>query len=57
MAGRNDSLDLSSDSGTRSSMEIFRRPRITSLQTESVGTLEAWWFGAEICAEMSISLE
>ncbi|CAE7586696.1 unnamed protein product [Symbiodinium sp. CCMP2456] len=40
VAVRNDSLDLSSDSGTRSSMEIFRRPRITSLQTESVGTTD-----------------
>ncbi|CAE7669639.1 unnamed protein product [Symbiodinium sp. CCMP2592] len=39
-AVRNDSLDLSSDSGTRSSMEMFRRPRITSLQTESVGTTD-----------------
>ncbi|CAE7201034.1 unnamed protein product [Symbiodinium natans] len=30
-----DQLDLSSDAGTRSSMEIFNRPRITSLATES----------------------
>ena len=40
VAVRNDSLDLSSDSGTRSSMEIFRRPRITSLPSESVGTTD-----------------